>query len=49
MTIKELYEEAVKQGKEDWDIGVYDYYGDRTDAREIDWEYWSEYEEVFLS
>ena len=28
MTIKELYEEARQKGKEDYEIKVYDYFGD---------------------
>lgn len=47
MTIKELYEEAVRLGREDWDITVYDYDGETRTADDVDWE--EEHEEVFIS
>lgn len=47
MTIKELYEESKKKGREDYEISVCDHYGSRSTAGVYP-EYDDEKEEVWL-
>jgi len=48
MTIKELYEEAQKLGREDWEISVFDCYGSVSLAHHLDWGTSEESGEVMI-
>lgn len=47
MTIKEIYEEAKKRGKEDYEIVAYTRYGSPELVEEPDWE-WDEMAEHIM-